>query len=174
MSRRRIKQFNQNAEHEKPVHKEEIQPKAARIFGKYHARKMYHRLAAAEIPALGVWACGRAGFGGEFMTSYGADIGGPFGVYMLGRTIYFLREWSDLENAPLPAEGLLRPISNSAEKRGASAAGLFAFCTLTEIAQYFHIMGGTFDPKDILAFGAGITLALLVEKAVEPKQAKEQ
>jgi hypothetical protein len=175
MSRRKIKHFHEGRMPEKPMLRAEVQPKASKIFDKYHAKAMYNRLPIAGIPAFGTWACAKAGVGGELVTSYGADVFGPFAVYALARSAYFYNEWANAESIRAPAGGAaLQAFSTITKRRGLFAAELFAACAGTEIGQYFHVLGGTFDPKDILAFGAGITLALLLEKAVEPKPAKEQ
>ena len=80
--------------------------------------------------------------------SYFSDLILPFGTYFLlsanEYSIPFLRHWS------------------------VKALAVFSVATLAEILQYFGVyaLGVTFDPVDILMYGCGVTLAVIVDTQV--------
>ena len=78
--------------------------------------------------------------------SYFADISLPFGFYFL---------LSLLENQ--------HPLF---EKWWVKALSVFAFCTASEVLQYFGIfaLARVFDPVDILVYGVGVLSAALVDR----------
>ena len=78
--------------------------------------------------------------------SYFSDIIVPFGIYFLLSinefSILLLRDWR------------------------VKAITVFSIATMTEIFQYFGIeaLGITFDPVDIIMFGAGVLMAAFVDR----------
>ena len=75
----------------------------------------------------------------------------PFGFYFLlsvnDKSLAFLRNWK------------------------IKAALIFTGATITEVLQYFDIyaFGTTFDPLDIIAFGVGTIMAVLVDRLLFPR-----
>ena len=86
-----------------------------------------------------------------FYQSYYADVMIPFSFYFLlcinDKTLPFLRNWK------------------------IRAALIFTGATITEVLQYFGIyaLGVTFDPFDIVAFGLGTVMAVLVDRFLFPR-----
>ena len=86
-----------------------------------------------------------------FYHSYYADVMIPFGFYFLlsvnEQLMTILRNWQ------------------------IKAAVVFTGATITEVLQYFDIyaFGTTFDPLDIVAFAAGTTMAVLVDRFLFPR-----
>ena len=93
----------------------------------------------------------RGAFNGELYIlyySYFSDIIIPFGIYFLLSinefSIPFLRDWR------------------------VKSIIVFSATTTTEICQYFGIpvLGVTFDPIDIIMYGAGVVLAVFIDRQV--------
>lgn len=84
----------------------------------------------------------------EFVNGYLLDILVPFAFYLL---------------LVLPETPLLRPWS-------VKALLVFGAGACVEIAQYFGapILGRTFDPLDFAAYGLGVAIAVLVDRALFP------
>jgi hypothetical protein len=86
-----------------------------------------------------------------FYQSYYADVMIPFAFYFLlslnEKSLHFLRSWI------------------------VKAAIIFLVMTTSEVLQYFGIyaFGVTFDPMDIVAFGVGTILAVLVDIFLFPR-----
>jgi len=86
--------------------------------------------------------------------SYFSDLILPFGIYfLLGANDYsipFLRHWK------------------------VKALFVFSVATLLEILQYFGVyaLGVTFDPFDILMYGCGVILAVIIDTQVFPRMFK--
>ncbi|MDO8516689.1 MAG: hypothetical protein Q7S33_01055 [Nanoarchaeota archaeon] len=74
--------------------------------------------------------------------SYGHDITLPLGTYFLAK----------LANNPLGKNKLV------------NASYVFLGCSAFEIAQGLGWYGGTFDPKDFLAYATGAGLAVAIDK----------
>jgi hypothetical protein len=86
-----------------------------------------------------------------FYQSYYADVMIPFAFYFLlslnEKSLHFLRSWI------------------------VKASIIFLVMTSSEVLQYFGIyaFGVTFDPMDIVAFGVGTILAVLVDIFLFPR-----
>jgi len=83
-----------------------------------------------------------------FTRGYLHDITLPFGLYFSGKLI-----------GP-PFEG----------NKLANAAFVFLGCSVFEAAQSLGLYPGTFDPKDFLAYSAGVGLAIAVDKLTFKKK----
>ena len=84
-----------------------------------------------------------------FMSSYQHDITAPIGVYFV-----------------------MRLLGN--ESVSGRAAATFAIYSAGEIAQGLGLYYGTFDPKDFLAYAAGVGLAAAIDKLTFRKKKLER
>lgn len=89
--------------------------------------------------------------GNEFLMGYIHDVSGPFAGY-----------WA------------LKLFFNETigRNRTTSAATVFTYCSLVELAQLCGIDKGTFDPYDFLAYAAGVGLAVGVDRLTFGKEKK--
>lgn len=80
----------------------------------------------------------------KIMSSYGFDFGAPCMWYNILRM--------------------------SGVSRAISASTVFTIPSILEIGQKVGFYGGTFDPKDFIAYAAGTATALLIDVALTPKK----
>ena len=85
-----------------------------------------------------------------FMRGYQHDITAPFGAYF---TMKFF--WDKLS-----------PSSSNLTQ----AAYIFGIYSAGEVAQWLGQYPGTFDPKDFLAYAAGVGMAMIVDKLTFTKK----
>lgn len=89
--------------------------------------------------AKGVTNLGSNPLHSAFLRSYLADFSGPFFWY-----------------------GMLRSLD---VPRMRAAAWPLMMCSAWEVGQRFHVIPGTYDPGDFLAYAAGVGAAFVVEEA---------
>lgn len=102
------------------------------------------------IALMHVFRVGQLLHGGLYRLYYGyfSDLIVPFGVYFLlcayEHRLSFLRHWHT------------------------KSIVVFSVASAAEILQYFgvYVLGVTFDPVDLLAYGAGVILAAIVDTQV--------
>lgn len=108
-------------------------------FSKHHAIALLY-FGAGIMTSMNGALYSVAHKGPSFIGSYLHDISLPFSLFMYSK------------------------LRNNKKDSYSVAAYILAGCSAFEIAQYFHLYRGTYDPNDFLAYTAGIGLALAFDK----------
>ena len=112
-------------------------------------KKLRAHLFSAEVIFPGMISNAYSGPFKEIVHGQGWDFASTFGLYhmiTIPETIFFPRN-----------------------SKIAKAASVFGLASLLEIGQYYGLYPGTFDPKDFLAYAAGVLAALGLEKIIDYK-----
>lgn len=94
----------------------------------------------------------------------GPDYHGPLRNFVRGYLIDMLLPM----NLYLLLQISLRKIFTIGRSRTIAAFGVFAIGLVVEIAQYnkIHLFGSTFDPMDLLMYGIGIGLGMVLDLTI--------
>lgn len=102
------------------------------------------------VLALGVGALQMFQVRGGFLTNYGADVFGTawlYAIFRQGLAVFQKR----------------RPLSPEL-----TVVVVFAGCAASELGQLWRFVPGTFDPMDLVAFGATVATCWIVDRRIAP------